>query len=66
MLLASLANSAMPFIFVKSGICGMAPDIGNDGNAVDGNPFGNPLANALKAANGDAAAAAASFAPFVC
>ncbi|WP_309779457.1 MULTISPECIES: hypothetical protein [unclassified Caballeronia] len=56
----------MPFIFVKSGICGIAPDIGNDGNAVDGNPFGNPLANALKAANGDAAAAAASFALFVC
>jgi len=52
----------MPFIFVKSGICGMAPGDGNAaGNAPDGNPFGNPLANAANAANGDAAASVAVF-----
>ncbi|WP_244158718.1 hypothetical protein [Caballeronia fortuita] len=72
MLLASFANSAMPFIFVKSGICGMAPNDGKAagkpagnaaGNAADGNPLGSPLANAPKAANGEAAA---SLAVFVC
>ncbi|WP_232470978.1 hypothetical protein [Caballeronia hypogeia] len=66
MLLASFANSAMPFIVVKSGICGIAPSVGNAFGNADGNPFGNALANAPNAANGDAAAVlpAASFAAF--
>ena len=66
MLLASFANSAMPFSFVKSGICGIAPSVGNAVGNADGKPLGNPLANALNAAKGDAAAPDASFAVFVC